>query len=214
MTGARGTVGMALAIAVAATACTTSAERERIDFERMRVQQRYEPYGASGVFANHESMQQPPAGTLTRESGQDTGVIGSGLNAGRDVAAVPIAVTPERLALGQAKFIVYCAVCHGAGAFGGSIVAENMGPRMRAPSLRSAAMIAQTAGYLFNVATHGKGRMPPYAAQLTIDERWAVVAYVKAMQHAPVATAAQRADSLRAVEIKMIDSARAAERRP
>ncbi len=205
MNDARGRAHRALAFAMVALACSKPREREHFDFERMRVQQRFDAYGASGVFANHQSMQLPPAGTLTRESGQDTGVIGTGMSGGSAVQAVPIEVPPSGLAVGQHKFMVYCAVCHGAAGYGGSIVAENMG-QPRPPSLRSPAMLAQPAGFFFRVATHGKGRMPPYAAQLTAEERWEVIAYILNLQHTAVSTAAERADSLRSVEIRKIDS--------
>jgi len=73
-------------------------------------------------------------------------------------------------------------------------------------------MLAQPAGYVFSVATHGKGRMPSYSTQLTPDERWAVVAYVRELQKSPPATAEQRADSARAAEIQRIDSSSSAAR--
>ncbi len=213
MTVARVGAHRVLVVAMIATACTKSRERERFDFERMRVQQRYDGYGASAVFANGLSMQAPPLGTRARESAPDPGVVGTGLSGGVLVRTVPVAITPERLALGRQKFTVYCAVCHGAAAFGGSVVAENMGPP-RPPSLRSAPLLAQPAGYFFSVATHGKGRMPPYAAQLTVDERWSVVAYIQHLQHAAISTAEERADSVRAIEIWTIDSTLAARGKP
>jgi mono/diheme cytochrome c family protein len=200
-------------VSLGVTACVKSPERERIDFERMRVQQRYGLYGTSAVFANRQSMQPPPYGTVSRESAQDTGIVGTGMSAGVQVVAPPIAITPDLLVLGEQKFTIYCAVCHGDGGFGGSIVAQNMGAP-RPPSLRSAAMLAQRSGYIFAVATHGKGRMPSYAPQLTPEERWAVVAYVRQLQRSAPATPQQRADSLRAIEIRAIDSALAVERKP
>jgi mono/diheme cytochrome c family protein len=191
---------------VAASACLKSRERERVDFERMRIQQRYEPYGRSAAFANGAAMQTPPAGTVARETAQDTGVAGTGMSGGQYAASLPSVMSDSDLALGHEKFDVYCAVCHGAGGFGGSIVAENMG-QPRPPSLRSAAVIARPAGYLFDVATRGKGRMPAYAPQLTSRERWDVVAYLRRLQHSTVTTEDQRADSVRAVVIRGIDSA-------
>ena len=198
---------------VAATSCTKSPEREQGDFERMRVQQRdepYEPYASRGRLARDEGMRQPPAGTMSRESDGDSGAVGSGMRAGQPVAIVPLDVTPALLALGREKFDVYCAVCHGAGGFGGSIVAANMGAP-RPPSLRSGAVQALAPGFVFNIATHGIGRMPPYAPQLTARERWAVVAYLEQLQRATSTTPGQREDSLRAIEIRRIDSALAAE---
>jgi mono/diheme cytochrome c family protein len=193
-------------------ACGRARERERVDFERMRLQQRYEAYGASDVFPNRSSMQTPPSGTVTRESGADTGAIGTGMSAGRQVARVPIAISPERLATGERKFTVYCAVCHGVAAFGGSRVAQNMGPP-RPPSLRSAAVLARPAGYIFGVATHGIGRMPAYTPELTTEERWDVVAYIEQLQHTPPTTAIAVDDSLWALSIARLDSTVAARAR-
>lgn len=178
----------------------------------MRVQQRYDLYGQSGVFANGAAMQPPPVGTFARESAADTGVVGTGLSGGLAVASLPIPVTPELLALGGQKFVIHCAVCHGMAGFGGSIVAANMGPP-RPPSLRSSAMLALPAGYIFIVASQGKGRMPAYATSLTAGERWAVVAYVQRMQRMPAVGAAAAEDSLRALQIARIDSGVAARRR-
>ena len=188
-----------------AGACGPSTERQRVDFERMRHQQRYDAYGGSALFANQSSMQAPPHGTATRESATDTGVIGTGIRDGRLAADVPVPVTPERIVTGQRKFTVYCAVCHGVAAFGGSTVAQDMGAP-RPPSLRNAEMLVEPAAYFFVVATHGKGRMPAYAPQLTTDERWDVVAYIERLQHTPP-TGAAIDDSLRALAIARIDSA-------
>lgn len=180
--------------------------REHVDFERMRLQRRYEPYGGSDVFANRSSMQAPPLGTVTRESAVDTGVRGTGMRHGWQVAGVPVPITPERLATGERKFTVYFAVCHGVAGFGGSTVARNMGPP-RPASLRSAAMVARPAGFIFAVATHGIGRMPAYAPQLSAEERWDVVAYIDQLQHTPSTSAAAVDDSLWGLAIARIDSA-------
>ncbi len=205
------------ALAAAATvllivACARSPERERVDFERMRLQQRYDLYGTSAAFANRASMQHPPAGTLSRESAADSGALGSGESAGHALIAMPIAMTAARLARGRDRFGVYCAVCHGAGAFGGSVVAEDMGPP-RPPSLRSPVALAWPPGLIFGVITRGFGRMPSYAVELTPEERWDVVGYLEQLRRSPVTTVAERSDSLRAVAIQRMDSTLAAEQR-
>lgn len=205
MTAARA-VGCALAFIILA-ACSTSRERERVDFERMRVQQRYELYGSSRVFADSMSMQHAPAGTVSRESGPHESD-----SALATLTAIPVPVTPALLARGRDRFTIYCAVCHGEAGFGGSLVAENMGTP-RPPSLRSGEHAGHPVGDLFRVVTHGKGRMPPYAPQLTVADRWAVVAYVRALRTTPATTPAAIADSLRAERIHMIDSTIAARSR-
>jgi mono/diheme cytochrome c family protein len=215
MRGVRATARAASCVSalVLLAACGHTTERERVDFERMRLQQKDVSYGGSSVFANTSSMQAPPFGTISRETSADTGVLGTGMRSGRQVADVPGPITPERLAVGQRKFTVYCAVCHGVAAFGGSRVAQNMGPP-RPPSLRSAAVMARPAGYLFAIATHGIGRMPGYAPDLSAAERWDVVAYVRQLQHTPPATAAAIDDSLWGLAIARIDSAGITGRRP
>jgi mono/diheme cytochrome c family protein len=176
-----------------------------MDFERMRLQQRLDLYGASGVFADRSNMQSPPTGTVSRETFSDTGAVGTGTVGGMAVANVPLALTPEQRAAGAKLFRIYCAVCHGPAGYGGSTVAENMGPP-RPPSLRSARLLAAPAGYIYTVATHGLGRMPSYAAQLSASERWAVVAYVKQLQRTPSSTRAAVEDSVRALAVEQNDS--------
>jgi mono/diheme cytochrome c family protein len=210
----RSAVTAALALLVAfSTGCGRSRERMRIDFERMRLQEREDLYGASTLFPNGQSMQSSPVGTLARESVADSGVVGTGIVAGIATATIPVRVTAQRLAVGKKMFGVYCAVCHGVAAYGGSIVAENMGAP-RPPSLRRPAMLSVPDGYFFVVATHGTGRMPSYASQLTPDERWSVVAYLKQLQHTPSTNVEAIEDSLRALAIVRIDSAARLRRRP
>jgi len=169
------------------------------DFERMREQQRVDPYSSSRLFSNGASMQAPPPHTVSMESAADSGVVGSGVAAsgGQPVAAVPISVTPALLDAGRRAFGVYCAVCHGPAGFGGSVVAANMGTA-RPPSLRSPAARALPAGMIFRIATMGLGRMPSYASQLPTRERWAVVAYLQRLQATPATDSVSIADSLRA----------------
>jgi mono/diheme cytochrome c family protein len=185
---------VALVLFAGVAACHDANGVPKIDFERMRFQRRYEPYGANSAFANGAAMQAAPRGTQSIESGADS-----------------VAITPELLATGQKAFAVYCAVCHGAAGFGGSLVAENMGAP-RPGSLRSGEMRAKTTAFFFDVATKGKGRMPPLTPQLSASERWAVAAYVGVLQRQAALSSAARADSLRADEIRGIDSALASAR--
>ena len=109
---------LVLAGCALATACGHTTERERVDFERMRIQQRYDLFGPSNVFANRQTMQIPPTGTVAREASGDTGVVATGTIAGLAVRGIPIAITGRQLSAGGEKFRIYCAVCHGAAGFG------------------------------------------------------------------------------------------------
>jgi mono/diheme cytochrome c family protein len=193
-------------------ACGTSRERERFDFERMRVQQRYTLFGTSRTVAGGQSMRAPPGGTVSREALAERSEAPPSITAAFGIATIPIAVTPQLVARGKDRFIIYCAVCHGAGGFGGSLVAENMG-QPRPPSLHTATLLARPLGYIFAVATAGKGRMPAYSPQLSVADRWAVVAYIRALQSATARSSDETADSLMAERIAQVDSAAAARRR-
>lgn len=180
------------ASALFAAGCREHPTARSFDLARMRVQPRYEAYGASHFFADGKAMQRPPAGTIAREAPLDRT---AGL-----AQRVPGTVTPAVLARGASRFEIFCAACHGKGGYGGSLVAANMDPP-RPPSLRSPAVRAFTAGALYEVIVHGVGRMPPYASQLSEGDRWAVVAYVRALQKRPAALPFERADSERAAAI-------------
>ena len=189
--------------------CARSHERDRVDFERMRLQQRYDLY-AEGAFPNGAVVQTPPDSSVPREALADSAMTAHA--AVPAAATLPIPVTPALLATGKQKFATYCAVCHGAAAFGGSLVAVDMGPP-RPPSLRRPAALSFPAGYIYTVATNGLRRMPAYAPQLTVRERWAVVAYVQQLQHDTHRDVAALADSTRAAQITHIDSIAALEAR-
>ena len=85
--------------------------------------------------------------------------------------------SPEILAEGKALYETYCAVCHGErGAGDGPVAAKIPTP----PSYRSARVMEFSPGRVFHVITMGAGKMPSYAAQLDVDDRWRVVMYVRA----------------------------------
>ena len=182
-------------LGLVAPGCSSTTERQRVDFERMRVQQRVSPYGGG--------MRPPPGGTVSVEAAaQPLGGDSASLIA---VKANPLAATPALVARGRDRFNIFCAVCHGVGGFGGSLVAENMLPP-RPPSLRTPMLRGQPDGYIFGVATYGKGRMAPYAPQLTAADRWAVVAYIRQLETGKLESPEMVADSVRAERIHASDS--------
>lgn len=154
---------------------------------RMKRQPRYDAYASSGFFRDGKAMQAPVEGTVPRER-----------EAGSE-RAVPAG--PELLALGRGRFRIFCAACHGAGGYGGSIVAENL-PDRPPPSLRRAELRRVPDQYFYQVITIGIGRMPSYAVELTPRERWAVVAYLRWLQARDHAAPDEREDSLRGARIR------------
>ena len=95
------------------------------------------------------------------------------------VKTIPVPVTRKLLDLGRKRYDITCGTCHGPLGDGDSIVARQMALHPP-PSLHR--YIDKPAGYIFEVATKGFGMMASYAAELTVEERWAVVAYIRALQ--------------------------------
>lgn len=145
----------------------------------MQSQQKPKPYRPSDFYPDGVSMRAPPAGVVAAGGWQPAALAGGSGDDGKPVAAIPVRVTPELLQVGRRKFEVNCAVCHGLLADGESLVAKNMAQRPP-PSLHQ--RVRAEDGYYFHVISRGFGLMPSYASQLTVEERWAVVAYVRALQ--------------------------------
>lgn len=149
--------------------------------ERMMEQPRYNAYAPSPLFGDGRAMRPPPAGTVPRERLVGSTVFTRGTEDGREVDRIPIPLTRALLETGRERFETVCATCHGVLGDGVSPVAENM--QLRPPrSLHDAEVRDATPGRIFRVASEGYGLMPSYAAWLTVEERWAVVAYVRALE--------------------------------
>jgi mono/diheme cytochrome c family protein len=188
--------------------CISQSATDRA-LERMNQQPRYDVYEASRFFRNGMTMQAPPAGTVARDAVLDGSLATGRSGSGAYLTTVPLPITPDLLDVGRSRFHIFCAACHGAGGYGGSVVASNLAER-RPPSLRSSAVRALPAGFFYDVIARGLGSMPSYAAQLPVEQRWAVVAYLKQLQRSPNAGPGERADSIRGAELRFQDSVRQA----
>jgi len=161
-------------------------------------QPRARAYRESAFYANGLTMQAPPAGTVPRErkvmnvalTSGTMGPTGKFAPNGEElrgyVTKIPLPVTAELMALGRKRWDITCGTCHGPAADGKSIVGSQMALRPP-PSLVTTNYINKPVGYIFEVATKGFGMMASYEAELTVEERWAVVAYLRALQRSQAA---------------------------
>jgi len=170
-------------------------------FPDMDHQAKYKPQAQSAFFADGRADRSRPAGTVA--FGRNASVADANFLkaddakfAGKDakgawVVTFPAAVTVDPAKLlerGQDRFTVYCAPCHGALGDGNGITKQyGMGAT---PTFHDDTKRALAVGEIFNTITHGKGNMLSYADKLPADDRWAVIAYVRALQRAAHATAA------------------------
>jgi mono/diheme cytochrome c family protein len=94
---------------------------------------------------------------------------------------IPVEVTAELLDRGQERFNINCAVCHGRTAEGKGVV-QQIGAWATVANLQDDRIRQQPDGQIFNTITHGKNTMGSYGPNIAIEDRWAIVAYVRALQ--------------------------------
>lgn len=207
LSGRCATMAPLAAFAVLASGCGSAQSVVDRDLQRMRDQPRADAYAASRAFPDGKVMQAPPPGTIAREQLLDPALATGRDASGRYLDSIPLVDSPALRARGRDRFRIFCGACHGVGGFGGSLVAANMVER-RPPSLRVGVAAALLPGQLYEVIRNGFGRMPPYASELSVQDRWAVVAHVLALRGQAAADAQEREDSVRAAELALADSAR------
>ena len=159
----------------------------------MQNQPKMIPQRGSDFFADHRGARPQVVNTVARgqldeDSYFYTGVV-QGANGYREEKnEMPFPVTMTVLERGQERFNVYCTPCHSRVGNGlGEIVDRGYKP---AGNLHDQVRMAQPISHYFYVMTHGYGAMPDYSAQLTPEDRWAVAAYIRALQLSQAATAA------------------------
>jgi mono/diheme cytochrome c family protein len=147
----------------------------------MIAQRSYRPYEAAPQFADHRAMRPPPPGTIRHDRVVGQPALTAGAVGGVDVATVPMGVDARLLERGRTRFEIVCATCHGLTGDGQSAVARKMELR-RPPPLIEPPVTTFVPGRVFRVISLGYGLMPSYAAVLDVTDRWAVVAYLRALQ--------------------------------
>jgi mono/diheme cytochrome c family protein len=171
-------------------------------FPDMDRQPKVRPQKPSEFFGNHMESRLPVEGTISRgEHFQDTPV-NTGMITGTTnfVATNPLKVTPELMARGQQRFQINCSPCHGLLADGNGVT-KHFGMAVVA-NLHDPRIVQMTDGELFYVITHGRNLMAPYGAQVVTEDRWAVVAYLRALQLSQLGTVQDLPEAQRAAFAK------------
>jgi len=141
---------------------------------------RYEPLERSTFFTDGLSARPIVANTVARGQLREDRHLFEGVVDGRPAETFPMPVTAAVLARGRDRFNVFCSPCHGRTGQGNGMVVQR-GFR-QPPSYHEDRLREAPVGYFFDVMTHGFGAMQDYSMQLTVDDRWAVVAYIRALQ--------------------------------
>ena len=173
----------------------THGPMPRIHFiQGMDNQRRYKSQQANPLFADTREERPPVAGTVARGRLDEHDGLNRGLRDGQWIETFPRSVTGSVLKRGQDRFQIYCTPCHGLAGAGDGIVAVRAdrlqeGTWVPPSSMHAATVLARPVGHLFNSITNGIRTMPSYGSQLPVDDRWAIVAYVRALQRAGHASA-------------------------
>jgi mono/diheme cytochrome c family protein len=146
-------------------------------------QPKYRPQSESDFFDNGATMRVPVAGTVARGELHASTTYYTGKDAaGNLVASMPdtVKVTMPLLKRGQVEYNVYCSPCHGRVGDGkGIMVTRGYVPP---PTFHSERLREIPDGHIFDVITNGVRNMPAYRYQISVDDRWAIVAYFRALE--------------------------------
>src|ERR1700730_3487910 len=154
--------------------------------QKMSNQPKYDPLEPSDFFADGMSARPRIPGTVARGEIALDGFISSGKINGQDGDAFPFAITADVMNGGQERFDIFCSECHGKLGDGNGMIPAR-GYR-RPPSYHTETLRAGKTGHFFDVMTNGFGAMPSYAPQVPVKDRWAIIAYIRALQLSQHAT--------------------------
>ena len=154
----------------------------------MHDQPKYTPLRASTFFTDGRSARSPVEGTVARGQLHEDELLYTGKVKGEDTTLFPMRVDAPVMARGRERFNIHCTPCHGRTGQGDGMVVRR-GYR-RPPSMHQDRLRNAPVGHFFDVMTNGFGAMPDYAAQIKAEDRWAITAYIRALQLSEHATLA------------------------
>ena len=163
-----------------------------IQLERnMFKQNKYVAQDVNNFFPDHRAMRMPVKGTVARsELRLNTRYYEGKDKNGNLVKHIPIPVTMKLIKRGQNRFDVFCTPCHGRLGNGQGIVPSLNVGLIHPPNYHQARLLNAPDGHFFDVMTNGIRTMMPYKYQIPVHDRWAIVAYIRALQLSEHATKA------------------------
>jgi mono/diheme cytochrome c family protein len=152
----------------------------------MQDEPRFKPLAKSDFYADLRSARTPVEGTVARGQLHEDSYFYTGKFGNNPGDYMPFLVSEDVLARGRERFNIYCAPCHSRLGDGNGMIVQRgfrTPPSYHTERLRKAPL-----GYFFDVMTNGFGAMPEYASQISPRDRWAIVAYIRALQLSQGAT--------------------------
>ena len=166
----RHVAALALATGLALTGCR----------QDMHNQPRYKPLAESTFFNDHRASRPKVDGTVARGHLRVDTALYTGKQGDQDIDFFPFPITREDLTRGQQRFNIYCSPCHSRVGDGNGLVV--MRGFRQPPSYYTDKLKQAPVGHFFDVMTNGFGAMPSYASRVTPEDRWRIIAYIRALQ--------------------------------
>ncbi len=180
MRASRSVPSVVLAAGLALALLVSGCGRNMAEQPRLGAQQ------ASPFFADGSGNRPLLEGTVSRERGGIDPVFFTGMGPDGMVSQLPIELSYELLQRGQERYDIFCSMCHGYTGEGDGMVVRRGFPRPA--SFHEQRLLDASVGYYFSAMTNGFGRMYSYASRIAPEDRWAIAAYVKALQLSQNAT--------------------------
>jgi mono/diheme cytochrome c family protein len=181
-----------LALIMRARATTSPKPRIHV-VPDMDNQPKFRSQTRNPMFADRRAMRPPVDGTIPQEEVLGEPALTTGKVGGSWVDAIPIEVDLALMRRGRERFDIYCSPCHGLAGFGDGMVAKRAdelqeGTWTPPSSFHTDLVRGRPAGHIFNTISNGIRNMPAYGPQIPVEDRWAIVAYVRALQRSQHAT--------------------------
>ncbi len=181
-------------LALIMRARVTSSPQPRIHIiPDMDNQPKFKAQSRNPMFADRRAMRPPVVGAVPRGATLGRPALTTGKTGENWVPSVPIEVDRGTLQRGRERYEIYCSPCHGLAGFGDGMVAKRADELLEGTwtpptSFHSDLIRERPAGHLFNTISNGIRNMPAYGPQIPVGDRWAIVAYVRALQRSQNAT--------------------------
>lgn len=155
-------------------------------YQRMTDQPKYETFDPNPFFADGNSSRELVPNTVARGLARTDVQLYEGIADGGPATTFPFTITQQVLERGQERYDIYCTPCHGYDGYGdGIVVQRGFSPP---PSFHEDRLREVPPGYMYGVITNGIGAMYSYAVRVKPEDRWAIVAYIRALQLSQNAT--------------------------
>lgn len=182
-------------LALAVRARTVKKTEPRIHIiQDMDNQPKVKAQSRNMLFADRRGMRPPVEGSVARGTviGEPAMMQGKTVD-DQWIEAIPIEVSMAMIERGGQRYDIYCSPCHGLAGYGDGMVAKRADQLLEGTwtpptSFHTDLVRQRQAGHLFNTITNGIRNMPAYGPQIPVSDRWAIVAYVRALQRSQNAT--------------------------